>query len=366
MLETIREYAADLLATLAEKRDLRRAHARHYAKLFASQSDAVRRWDESAHASVVDEFDNARAALDWAVARGDEQTTARVVAGLWFLWLVRGNGSEATAAAESLLRFDLDLNEPDSLFGAAAASEILRATGERERALAIKRRCLVATYKRPNAAFFGDRVSILTIPLITDIASLECELGDLVSAHNHASDALAKRRQVGRESGIAHALCVMSQVALYEGDPEVAAEHLEEALKLYLAVGQETEALGVRISLAECLLLSGEVDTAIDELRSYIDGAVRADAYYGAEVARIVSTLAAQRGRPGDSARLAGFHSEALARAGLSAGPREQALLERGQQPVRSALEHDYDEFVADGRRLDLDDVVVLSLKVLA
>jgi predicted ATPase len=367
MLETIREFATECLDSSTDGAALRALHAHHYAALLAAQAANVRRHDAVAVATARDEVDNGRTALAWAIEHGDAQTAARILWGLWFLWLTHGHGAEAKSAADSLLRLELDPADPSSFFGALAASEILRSTGDLERAVAVKRRWLGIGLERPELELFGESVSYWTLPIVSDVASLECDLGDLVSARQHAEEALAGRRELGRRSGVAHALAVMAQVALQEGRPELAREHLEEAVMLYASEGQETELVAAIVFLAETQLLCGDLQAAIDELRAVAGTALRSTQLYTrAEVARVTSAIAARLARFDDSARLAGFHDETMERAGLFVAPLEQELHESSQSPVRVTLGDAYPRLHDEGRGLSLDDAVTLVLDVLS
>lgn len=253
-----------------------------------------------------------------------------------------------------------------SFFGALAASEILRATGDLERAVAVKRRWLGIGLERPELELFGESLSYWSVPTMSDIASLECDLGDLVSARLHAEEALARRREHGRQSGIAHALLIMAQVALQEGRPDVAREHLEEATDLYASDGQNTELLGAIVWLAETQLLCGDLQPAVDELRAVAESALRSEPYTRAEVARVTSAIATRIERFDDSARLAGFHAETMERAGLVVTRLEEGLLETSQHPVGLALGAAYPRLHTEGRRLSLDEAVTVVLSVLS
>jgi tetratricopeptide (TPR) repeat protein len=314
----------------------------------------------------LDELDNARAALSWAIERSDAMTAAHIVWGLWFLWLVEGHGGEARAAAERLLELELDPDEPSAFFGALGAGEILRITGNLEGAIEVKRHWLELGMARTELELFGESVGEWTVAILTDIAALECDVGDLASARGHAEEAVAIRRGWGRKTGIAHALIVLSEVALSEGNAEAAQGHLEEAVALYASAGAEIEILSTRVALGECKLICGRTEDAIAELRPIVGAASRASVYMAAEVARVVVAVAGSRGRYGESARLTGFHAEVTARAGLFVGSRERMLLERSQQEARARLADRYDATVEEGRSLELDEAIELMVDVLA
>ncbi|RKQ87272.1 putative ATPase [Solirubrobacter pauli] len=103
MLETVREYALDRLEAAGGQDATRRAHARHFADVFASaeaeiQGPDARRWLDRLDA----ERENVRAAIHFAVADGDAATALSLCAAVWRYWERRGNlaeGREAISAA---------------------------------------------------------------------------------------------------------------------------------------------------------------------------------------------------------------------------------------------------------------------------
>jgi predicted ATPase/class 3 adenylate cyclase len=102
MLETLREYALERLRAAGEEIDLRRRHAAFFAA-----------WVEAIQPNVIDldtseqiggQLGNFRAALDWSLARGDEDALygLRLFGSLWELWFTR-YPIEGSAIAERAL-----------------------------------------------------------------------------------------------------------------------------------------------------------------------------------------------------------------------------------------------------------------------
>jgi predicted ATPase len=92
MLETIREYARDRLAAGDEEVELRRAHA-VFALAFAeaTQQEMEEGGDQAIGFARFDaDYDNLRAALEWARDSRMNEVLLRVVAALGIFWSVRG------------------------------------------------------------------------------------------------------------------------------------------------------------------------------------------------------------------------------------------------------------------------------------
>ncbi|MGH8958235.1 MAG: ATP-binding protein [Acidimicrobiia bacterium] len=115
MLETIREFAVERLASSGEDDVLRRRHAEHFRNLAEKAEPHLTREDRVRWLERLEgEHDNMRAALDWAARTGDAETGLRTAVAIWRFWLQRGHLSEGRARLEVLL----------SLPGAAARSPV--------------------------------------------------------------------------------------------------------------------------------------------------------------------------------------------------------------------------------------------------
>ncbi len=107
MLETIREYALELLVSSGESEEMRRRHVAYYLSLADAErgdqfgsGEAVwmERWER--------EHGNLRAALRWAARERDADTGARLVLAMWRFWAARGYLAEGRRWAEAALALD--------------------------------------------------------------------------------------------------------------------------------------------------------------------------------------------------------------------------------------------------------------------
>ncbi len=102
ILETIREYAGEMLATSGAADEIAHRHASACLDLARDAAphlsgDDQRHWLDR----LEREHDNFRAALDWA-AGAEPETAARLTFALWRFWQRRGYLSEARARLESM------------------------------------------------------------------------------------------------------------------------------------------------------------------------------------------------------------------------------------------------------------------------
>jgi predicted ATPase/class 3 adenylate cyclase len=104
MLETIREFAIERLASSGEEGELRRRHAEHFLDLAEEAEPHLTRQDSRAWlARLKGEHDNLRADLDWVELREEAEIGLRIAAAIWRFWLQVGQLSEGRARLERLL-----------------------------------------------------------------------------------------------------------------------------------------------------------------------------------------------------------------------------------------------------------------------
>jgi predicted ATPase/DNA-binding SARP family transcriptional activator len=105
MLETLRRYAHERLASSGEEVAVRTRHAEHFTRLVESLADDVRGpHQDAAYGALLTELDNIRAAFDWHLAAGDAVTALRLVRILRTFWteLMPSEGVQRALAAAAL------------------------------------------------------------------------------------------------------------------------------------------------------------------------------------------------------------------------------------------------------------------------
>ncbi|HEX6434409.1 MAG TPA: NB-ARC domain-containing protein, partial [Gemmatimonadales bacterium] len=114
MLETIREFAVERLAMSGEGDQLRRAHAEHFRDVAEEAERHQTREDRIVWlATLEQEHDNLRSALDWSEGTGDAETALRTAAAIWRFWLQRGHLSEGRSRLVRLLAMgEVDVSGP--------------------------------------------------------------------------------------------------------------------------------------------------------------------------------------------------------------------------------------------------------------
>jgi len=104
MLETIREFAVELLASSGELEDACTRHAAWTADAVERLEAESRTGDHSAFlARIDDSLPNVREAISWARKHRDGELLLRLATALWIFWSSRGLGPEGRRALEDAL-----------------------------------------------------------------------------------------------------------------------------------------------------------------------------------------------------------------------------------------------------------------------
>jgi len=123
MLVTIRDYAHERLASTDEYEELTRRHARTYMALVESlEPELIGRQARQVADRLETDHDNLRAALDWAVERGDVEYALRFIIGVWRFWQTRGHLNEARGRVDAILALPGVAGQPDELVSRALAA----------------------------------------------------------------------------------------------------------------------------------------------------------------------------------------------------------------------------------------------------
>jgi tetratricopeptide (TPR) repeat protein len=273
MLETIREYALELLAASGEGEAAREAHATYFLDLAELAAPELRGPHYAAwQAQLLAEHDNLRAALSWLAEHGDHERFARLCVGLWRFWwsasfwqegrqwldralgmlpekesvevilqtqLLLGAGwlwvgTSDFAGAEQLLNHSRILidgaanpqHEADTYFALARA-----AYGQSN---------AVQAYEYMHAAFnayraVGDHYN--AVETAEELGYLRYHLGDLTGARETGEEALALARALGHRRVAANALAQLGHLAMLRGEHALAEELLTEGLMVQRQVG---------------------------------------------------------------------------------------------------------------------------------
>jgi non-specific serine/threonine protein kinase len=231
MLETIREYAGDLLTASAEQGAMERAHAVYFQALAEHADTGLRGPEQELWMERLDaEVDNLRAALRWSLRTVEWDVGCRLGGALWYFWFLSGRMSEGRNWLDRLLAIPETTRAPAVRAKAlVGASWLARSQGAFGEATALAKEGL-ALYDE-----LGDHPG--RADALTTLACVAMDQGDVALARPFAEESLSLRREHGDGWAIAVSLNNLGYLAAVEGDNLRAREYCTECLELSRAVG---------------------------------------------------------------------------------------------------------------------------------
>ena len=267
LLETIRDYGLERLASCDELEQTRRVHAQYYLH-FAEEAEAhlfgeeqVEWFDRLEH-----EQDNLRAALHWSLDRvGEEETVQRretalrLAGALVRFWTVRGSQSEGRAWLERALAEKASVTTPVRLKALSGAAWFAFIHGEVERAEWLGEECLQAYRQARETMAARDLASSLF--WVAWLAMQQNNAG-IVQFLLEESRTLARDR--GNKQPLAFVLYFLAQAPIEQGKYAQARPLLEESLMLFREQHNIGDSPWVFLRLGSVLFAQGEEASASD------------------------------------------------------------------------------------------------------
>ena len=398
LLETLRTYGAERLGARGEADRMRRRHAawvvalaeQAHPRLHGPEQGRWLRRVEREHADV-------RAALDWALERGDADTALRLGAALGWAWGVHGRRGEGRAWLERAL----------ALPGAAARTPVRARVSAQLAVYAIFQGDFAAARSRLDEADvlgreLGDATAVLAAR--GALALLFEHTGALDDAWRVGDEALALARRLGDAWWEGRLLETRAHVALRRGDAATAAALLEEGVRLARRTGDTwglatalaelgdlarsrgahadagalyaesltlREGLGLpgttpslRHNLGYVALATGDASAATAQFAAALREFRRLGERRGvAECVIGLAGVAAAGGWAEGAARLFGAGEAALEALGSQLWPSNRADYERAVALARAALDTTaFEAARAEGRGLSLEEAIALAL----
>jgi predicted ATPase/predicted Ser/Thr protein kinase len=257
MLETIREFALELLDCDPEAEVVRDRHRDWFLDLARRTApELTGPHPDTWLAALASDHANMRAALDRSVQLGDAERALAFGAALWRYWLVRGHLREGHDSLDRVLSLPaadrLDALRADALTGAGTLANTLREPNAAEsclsRALELRRR-------------LGDSAGVARA--LTDLGWGAMLVSDYREAKRFSHESLELSRTLGDKRQIALALSNLGWVAMNEGDFPAARELFEQGLKLRRELADGRGAAYMLLCLAWAGSRSGDYARAI-------------------------------------------------------------------------------------------------------
>ena len=290
LLETIRQYGAEKLATTGQSGVVRRRHRDWFMHFSQHELEQLHGVGQAVSLGLLNtEYDNIRAALDWSIAEPGEIGAAVLFADLlsWF-WVMRGSLREARDRLDLLLRITSESDETRAR-ALVTAGYLAHHTGDYDRAEDLLEQG-VALWRQ-----VGDPREIAIS--LAQFGRLAQSRGDPDRAWSLLTESRAMFGQAGGEVVFDAPLAVfLAQVAKDRGDHENAIPLFEECLRRARAEGDMHTTSSVLRSLGELMQMRGDIAQAgsyfaeslrlVRELNDHPCAVIGLNALAGLEAAR--------------------------------------------------------------------------------
>jgi predicted ATPase len=251
LLETIREFALEMLGEAGELDETWRKHFDVYFALVQSADMSAESGYGQDPELLLREQDNLHAALDAAVESGRIVEATELMVMLENFW-VTTNPFEGARRFEPLLEHEL----PELLRARALRcfSGSLWMSGEYERSHQLNKESL-ALFRS-----LGDKEG--TAVLLHRIGISTMRFGDHQEVRNLLDESLRLFREVGSVSGESEVLGALAYLVEKEGDPAGALEMFTRAAEMAAEVGFSWWEVGMLQAVCECCIQLGQIDEA--------------------------------------------------------------------------------------------------------
>jgi predicted ATPase/class 3 adenylate cyclase/DNA-binding CsgD family transcriptional regulator len=255
MLETIREYAVECLATSGETEAAWQAYAIYYLSLAEKfETDFGGPQQVISTMRLKSERENLRAALYGLIEHEERESALRLSGALWRFWRVYGPVREGLDWLEKAISGSDGVQawvHAKALYAAGELALLLsddgRATVRGEESLLLYRE-------------LGDKRGIAaSLMMLGQAASVR---GDFVAAFALHEESLMLRRELADRLGIADSLVHLGWTFFMRGDFAKAGEQYKKSLQIYRDLGDREAIETVLASLADVTSLQGEYSRA--------------------------------------------------------------------------------------------------------
>jgi len=360
MLETVRQYTREKLFESGEGEAMRSVHLTYFIRWAEAMIPRLRggpeqlRWFERWER----EFDNVRAALDYALASRDSDQALQLVSSSYHFWFPRGHWSEGRRLAERVLSTS-DRTTPTLVlarvlwqtgFLAGLAGDNAKAKTLSEESLAISTQ-LGFTSEIPNALnaqCWAMASQAEPLPLLA-----LCD------------NALKLARQMGDDVAVATLDITASTVALHANELQRARQYAEDGLAAAAKLEDCTLQPALSRLIGYSFLRNGNPQLAAIQFAASLHGNRKLKDTGG--IVRCLCAFAASAAVEGDALRaatLSGALERQLRATGTFLASFDREANERFMTTVRAALDPvAFDAAFAEGSTLSMEQAIAYALK---
>jgi len=369
MLESLREYAAEQLASHAEAEETRARHAEHYAGLAAQFEASLGLSEEKTWLLRVGRHHaDLRAALDYCLGAGRDGWALWLATALGWYHYTHGDLDHGQALVDAVLlqtadSYDLAAMSDDAAAGGQtgvliAAGVLAFATGEMGRAQDLLRSALERSEGRGNA-----RRAAFACAFLGHVARAGGEWDASADWHRRAE---ARFREEGSMQGVAWARHDLGLLARDHGDLEGAAELLRASLRDFRQLDYPWAVAWSAWGLGTTLSAQGRLEEACpllaEALRIYTEVN---DPRGVAQCLEALAHVASERAHYENAARLIGAAAALRERVAARQPEAEQARSSAVERVLSRALgPQDADMLIHAGRTMPAQQAADLALAV--
>ncbi len=356
MLETLRQFAAEMLVGSPEEEEVGVRHTDYYVALAKMARPELEGANQESWLNRLElEHGNVRAVLERAITSAPG-VALELAASMYHFWHIRGHLSEGRKWLEEAAE---RVETRDTLLCADAlgsAADLARLQADLEGATALAESSLDIARRKGDPTLTGFALNTLS--------SIAGAKGDLVRAAAFLEEAISELRRADDRRGLAIATSNMGYVALTMGDLDRAAVLFEEGLELQRETGDAASAALILLNLGLVSLRRDRPDRAAEAY----DECLRLSARLGhrefvAYAEDGLAALAAREGRMDRALRLVASAATLREGTGMNLDPAERELHESTVEAVRSVFEPEAIEAAYEAARpLTLDDAVAYAL----
>jgi predicted ATPase/DNA-binding CsgD family transcriptional regulator len=256
MLETVREYAQERLATRCtlggEGDEVCRRHAKYFRDLVeGAESSLLGRWDRRWLRRLGADQDNLRAALSWAVECPDAETACRLAWGSYPFWYFSGRIAEGREWAERALALAGEVAHDVRIRALFAAGSLASLLKDHDRGLARGEEGLALARASGDRELAG-RMSIV-------LAEVAFDLEDYGLAQVHYEEAIAALKPFGPSFWLVMALQWAENLACEQGEDTLSDARLAQAHERLSETLSLARALDHSLLTADALWFLGKI-----------------------------------------------------------------------------------------------------------
>ena len=358
LLEPVAQYAR---ARLEDDGEWPRASAAHAAHFLSVAEELEPRYRDGGQVSALARADadhpNLSAAVERSLAAGDAATAGRLCWALWMYWWLRGTHAHGLRLSEATLQHDLppEVRPRAALAAATMCFALDDVPAARTWWVLAEETAGADDQARGNA--------------VAGIGLAELASGDLAAAHERFVASRAPAEAAGDEGEWTWALSWVwdGTIALLEGDPDRAVDHVERGLASARRRGDRLSSYIALYNLSQVEMARGRHDRA----REHLEEGTRLSLETGdlANLAYLLDAMAVLEAATGAHSRgplLVGAARgirEAVGSAGYGYSRPDPAALAGAEEEARGHLGRDrYDDALDLGRGMAPERAAALAL----